>query len=72
MKVLITGGAGFLGSHLCDFFLANNYEVICKYLSKIIFRTFPLHILISKMQLIRYSDKMKKGSLYYIRESPIV
>jgi len=28
-RVLITGGAGFLGSHLCDRFLANGYEVTC-------------------------------------------
>ncbi|MCC6544021.1 MAG: SDR family oxidoreductase [Nitrospirae bacterium] len=28
-KVLITGGAGFLGSHLCDRFLAGGDEVIC-------------------------------------------
>ncbi len=28
MKVLITGGAGFLGSHLCDYFLARNYDVV--------------------------------------------
>ncbi|MBN1923545.1 MAG: GDP-mannose 4,6-dehydratase [Nanoarchaeota archaeon] len=29
MKVLITGGAGFLGSNLCRLFLENGHEVIC-------------------------------------------
>ncbi len=28
-RVVITGGAGFLGSHLCDRFLAEGWEVIC-------------------------------------------
>ena len=27
--VLITGGAGFIGSHLCDFLLDKNFRVIC-------------------------------------------
>lgn len=28
-RILITGGAGFLGSHLCDKFIGKGYEVIC-------------------------------------------
>jgi UDP-N-acetylglucosamine 4-epimerase len=29
VKILISGGAGFIGSNLCEFFLAKQYEVIC-------------------------------------------
>jgi dTDP-glucose 4,6-dehydratase len=29
MKAVVTGGAGFLGSHLCDRLLAMDYDVVC-------------------------------------------
>lgn len=29
MKILITGGAGFIGSNLCDYFISKGNEVIC-------------------------------------------
>ncbi len=29
MKILITGGAGFIGSHLCDFLIGKGHRVIC-------------------------------------------
>ena len=29
MKIIVTGGAGFIGSHLCEYLLNKNHSVIC-------------------------------------------
>ena len=29
MRVLVSGGAGFIGSHLCDFFVRQGHDVVC-------------------------------------------
>jgi UDP-N-acetylglucosamine 4-epimerase len=28
-KIVVTGGAGFIGSNLCEYFLSKNYKVVC-------------------------------------------
>jgi len=51
MKILITGGAGFIGSNLTEHFLSKGYEVVC--LDN--FATGHRHNIISFLQNPKYS-----------------
>lgn len=53
IKVLVTGGAGFIGSNLCEHLLAHDYQVVCldNFATGKIENLLPL--------LSRYPDKLK-------------
>jgi len=69
MRLLITGGAGFLGSHLCELFLEKGHEVVC--MDNLITGTTDniAHIRSDKFQFIKHDVTeyiYVKGDLDYI------
>src|SRR5216110_154873 len=55
MRILVTGGAGFIGSHLCDRLIADDQEVICLDNFFTGRRTNILHLLDNhKFELLRH------------------
>ncbi|MDD5680578.1 MAG: SDR family oxidoreductase [Candidatus Omnitrophica bacterium] len=69
-RVLITGGAGFIGSHLCAFLLERDFEVIC--IDNLITGTMKniSHLLKNKHFEFLEHDVTKyidvKGDVYYV------
>ncbi len=69
-KVLISGGAGFIGSHLCDLFIKKGFDVIC--LDNLASATMGniRHLLKNRKFRFMHSDVLKpikiKGRLDYI------
>src|SRR6185312_7928465 len=54
-RILVTGGAGFLGSHLCERLLAEGHEVLCVDNLFTGTRNNILHLLDNKnMELLRH------------------
>lgn len=57
MRILITGGAGFIGSHLCDFYTRKKHTVLC-------FDNFLSGNLMNIKHLLDYNNfKLLKGDI---------
>ena len=58
MKILITGGSGFVGSHLCDFLLQEHHEIVIAIKSENKQKNIE-HIL-SKIKVIKVGKLLRK------------
>jgi UDP-N-acetylglucosamine 4-epimerase len=81
MKILITGGAGFIGSNLCEYFLENDYEVVCLdnfstgYISNILpfFHKYPnsFKLIFGDIRNIFDCNKAVEGVDYVLHEAAL-
>jgi UDP-glucuronate decarboxylase len=55
LRVLITGGAGFIGSHLCERLLQNGHEVLCVHNSCTGTRSNVQHLTSHAFELMRHA-----------------
>ena len=73
-RTLVTGGAGFLGSHLCERLLAESHEVIC--MDNLVTGETAKSVL-DYMNLLQHMEEFGKGIVdtrrlvYYVTTSAL-
>lgn len=81
IKVLVTGGAGFIGSNLCEYLLAHDYEVVCldNFVTGKIENLFPLlsqdpdrfKLIVGDIRKLSDCQKAVEGVDYVLHEAAL-
>ena len=78
-KILITGGAGFIGSNLCEFFLAKDHEVICldnfstghRHNISSLFENEKFHLIEGDIRDLNTCNEVVKGVDYVLHQAAL-
>lgn len=78
-KILITGGAGFIGSNLCEFFLAKDQEVICldnfstghRHNISSLFENEKFHLIEGDIRDLNTCNEVVKGVDYVLHQAAL-
>lgn len=78
-KILITGGAGFIGSNLCEFFLAKEHEVICldnfstghRHNISSLFENNKFHLIEGDIRDLKTCNEVVKGVDYVLHQAAL-
>jgi UDP-N-acetylglucosamine 4-epimerase len=79
VKILISGGAGFIGSNLCEFFLAKDHEVICldnfstghRHNISSLFENEKFHLIEGDIRDLNTCNEVVKGVDYVLHQAAL-